>query len=86
FVNAGINFFSVMPLRNRGGVEDFPSFELIGTGHCMAAYAIAAVINWAAVRRSALGIDWVCERGHALAPVDKFCSECGAPAKESKEF
>lgn len=61
--------------------EEQRTFELLATAQCMLLYAIIAVINWAAVRRTDLGIDWVCQRGHALSPSDKFCSECGAPAK-----
>lgn len=83
FLYAFINFFSVMPWDQRHVSSEDVNFELVGSGHCMLFYAVAAVINWAAVRRSALGIDWVCEGGHALAPSDKFCSECGAPAKVS---
>ncbi len=83
FVYALINFFTAVSFDRSDGSKVNAGFGILATGHAMAFYAAAAVINWAAVRRREEGIEWVCERGHSLSPSDKFCPECGAAAKRS---
>jgi hypothetical protein len=79
FVYATVNFLVMIPALS-GGVESGNTlFELTLTGHAMAFYAFAALLNWAALVRQAAGFNWQCERGHRLLPTDSHCVECGAP-------
>lgn len=83
FAYALANFalvFLAVREASAAGSESAEPFEIGATGHALAFYSAAWVINWAAVQRRALGIEWVCQQGHALAPDDRFCPECGAPA------
>ena len=76
FVYAIVNFLLFMPHASDA------SFGIGASGHAMAFYSAAAVINYAAVRREGANDDWECERGHLMGPDEKFCSECGAPGKK----
>ena len=80
FVYASINFLLAYPAMELQGDV---TFGIGASGHAMAFYAIVWAINAASSRRVRLGIDWVCERGHQMSPSEKFCSACGAPARQS---
>lgn len=73
-----VEFLVISAKRAPGAAPRAASVDVFASGLSMICYSFAALINWAAVRRLRLGLDWVCERGHALVPGDKKCSECGA--------
>jgi hypothetical protein len=69
-VYAILNFLLVVPMRGGARVENS---GVLFSGHAMAFYAVAALVNWAAVQREEQGIEWSCVRGHRLSPSEKFC-------------
>jgi hypothetical protein len=77
FAYAIVNFMLLIPTQG----DSADTFGIGASGHAMAFYSIAALVNWAAVQREIRGLEWKCERGHRMAPSEKFCSECGAPSK-----
>jgi hypothetical protein len=81
FVYAFINFFTAASFASQSGPVSAEVFVVAGSGHTMLFYAACIWINYAAQRRTELGIEWACQRGHSMSPEDKFCTECGAPMK-----
>ena len=82
FGYAVLNFiFGMSKLPGHGGGSNAsnPGVEVrLFSGHWMVFYGAAFATLYSAINNSKLLKSRKCVRGHEVAPLDKFCPECGA--------
>lgn len=82
FGYAVINFIlgmNNMPGRHEGATATTPGAEVrLFSGHWMVFYGAAFATLYSALNNSTLLKSRKCIQGHDVAPLDKFCPECGA--------